>query len=158
MPNESSAAKRVFVVDDSAMAVTVTVQLLNEAGYIAEGQIGSGDAMERIRELKPDFVISDVMMPGVNGFELLNMIRGNDNLDHVRIIMASAKAYEADRIKAKKLGADGYIVKPFTLEKFAAIVNSLDTMTTLPVIHCSMRRTVIWFLMLAPASRIVALP
>ena len=129
MPNATSTSKRVFVVDDSTMAVAVTVQLLKDAGYDAEGQVGSADAMERIRELKPDFVISDVMMPGINGFELLNMIRGNDNLDHVRIIMASAKAYEADRLKAKKLGADGYIIKPFTLEKFEAIVNSLGTMT-----------------------------
>ncbi len=129
MPNTPSTPKKVFVVDDSAMAVAVTVQLLNDAGYVAEGEIGSGNAMERIRESRPDIIISDVMMPGINGFELLNMIRGNDNFDHVRVIMSSAKPYEADRVKAKKLGANGYIIKPFTLEKFAAIIKSMDTMT-----------------------------
>ena len=78
--------------------------------------------------LRPDVVICDVMMPGINGFELCSLIRSDPDLANVRIVMASAKAYDADRNKAKRLGADGYIVKPFTIEKFNAVIQSLDSM------------------------------
>ena len=86
------------------------------------------EALDRVRQLQPDIVVCDIMMPGVNGLEVLRLIREDENLADVRIVMASAKAYEVDRNKAKKLGADGYIVKPFTIEKFDAIVQSLDSM------------------------------
>jgi phosphoribosyl 1,2-cyclic phosphodiesterase len=76
----------------------------------------------------PDVIILDVMMPGINGFELLTMIRQHEGLADVRILMASAKAYEADRNKAKRLGADGYILKPFSMEKFDATMQSLGAM------------------------------
>jgi CheY-like chemotaxis protein len=119
---------RVLVVDDSSMALGVALQHLHAAGHQAESVHGSAGAMDLVRQLKPDIVICDVMMPGTNGFELLEMIRNDKSLDGVRVIMASAKAYEADQNAAAKLGADGYIIKPFTIEKFNAIVGSLDTM------------------------------
>ena len=68
------------------------------------------------------------MMPGINGFELLRMIRLDDSLSNMRIVIASAKAYEADRNKAKRLGAEGYIVKPFTIEKFESILKTHGSM------------------------------
>jgi CheY-like chemotaxis protein len=119
---------RILVVDDSSMAIRVTVQLLQEAGHQVEGKIGSERALERIRKVLPDLVISDVMMPGINGFELLSMIREDESLAGVRVVMASAKAYDADRNKAKRLGADGYIVKPFTMKKFEIIRLSITSM------------------------------
>ncbi len=121
-------SKKILVVDDSSMALEITVRLLQEAGYEAEGQDGSEGAIERIKQLSPDIVVSDVMMPGINGFELLNMIRQDSSLSDLRVVMASAKAYEADQNKAKRLGADGYIVKPFTMKKFESVMQSLDCM------------------------------
>lgn len=119
---------RIIVVDDSSMAMNIAVELLQQAGHQADGLLGSEGAFERIRDLKPDVVISDVMMPGINGFELCRMIRAEPELKDVRIVMASAKPYDADRNKARRLGADGYIVKPFTVEKFEGILQSLDRM------------------------------
>jgi CheY-like chemotaxis protein len=119
---------KIFVIDDSSMAVNLTVKLLREAGHEAEGINDPEQAIERLRETKPDVVVSDVMMPGINGFELCKLIRQDDILGDVRIVMASAKAYEADKNKAKKMGADGYIVKPFTMEKFNTIINTLGSM------------------------------
>lgn len=119
---------RIIVVDDSSMALNIAVDQLRKAGHEAEGLLGSERALERIREVRPDLVISDVMMPGINGFELCRLIRADEELTGVRVIMASAKPYDADRNKARRLGADGYIVKPFTLEKLDAILSSLDTM------------------------------
>jgi CheY-like chemotaxis protein len=120
--------KKILVVDDSKMALEITVKLLKEAGYDAEGHNGSEGAIERIKQVMPDILVSDVMMPGINGFELLSMIRQDSSLPDLRILMASAKAYEADQNKAKRLGADGYIVKPFTMKKFDRVVRSLDSM------------------------------
>lgn len=128
MSTMSAQALKVLVIDDSSMAVQVTVRLLQTAGYQAEGFIGSERAIDRILELRPDVIILDVMMPGINGFDLLTMIRQHEGLADVRILMASAKAYEADRNKAKRLGADGYILKPFTMEKFDSTMQSLGAM------------------------------
>ncbi len=119
---------RILVIDDSTMALSVALQQLHAAGHQAEAKLGSEGAIELVRELKPDVVICDIMMPGINGFELCSMIRKDEDLDGVRIVMASAKAYEADRNNAKKLGADGYIIKPFTIEKFNTIIQDLDAM------------------------------
>ena len=127
--NSSSAENtKVLVIDDSSMAVRLTVEMLKQAGYDAEGINGSEQAIDRIRKSRPDIVVSDLMMPGINGFELLQMIRQDQSLAEVRIVMASAKPYEADRNKAKRLGADGYIVKPFTIEKFESILQSHGSM------------------------------
>lgn len=119
---------KVLVIDDSPMALRITVQLLQEAGHEVEGLNEPERAINRIRELRPDVIVLDVMMPGINGFELLSMIRQHEDLAAMRILMASAKAYEADQNKAKRLGADGYIVKPFTLEKFDSTMQSLGSM------------------------------
>ena len=119
---------KILVIDDSSVALKLTVQMLQDAGHEAEGLNRPEEALDRVRQLQPDIVVCDIMMPGVNGLEVLRLIREEEDLADVRIVMASAKAYEADRNKAKKLGADGYIVKPFTMEKFDAIVQSLDSM------------------------------
>jgi CheY-like chemotaxis protein len=119
---------KIIVIDDSSMAVRVAVDLLRKAGHRVEGLQGSDRAIDRIRAIRPDVVVSDVMMPGINGFELCRLIRQDASLAGVRIVMVSAKPYETDRDKAKQLGADGYIVKPFTLEKFDSIMQSLGSM------------------------------
>lgn len=124
----SEDSLRIIVIDDSRMALNIAVELLQKAGHEAEGLLGSEGAFARIREVRPDVVVSDLMMPGTNGFELCRLIRAEPALADVRIVVASAKAYEADRSKARRLGADGYIIKPFTLDKFDAILKSLDTM------------------------------
>jgi len=119
---------KVLVIDDSSMALDVTTQLLQRAGHEAEGLQDPGRAIERLRELQPDVVVCDVMMPEVNGFEVCRSIREDESFADIRVVMASSKAYDADRNKAKRLGADGYIVKPFTMEKFDSIWHSLGSM------------------------------
>ncbi len=128
MEHMTADGLKILVVDDSSMAVDVTVKLLRGAGHAAEGLLGSQGALERILELQPDVVVSDIMMPGINGFELCSMIRSEKALANVRVVMASAKAYEPDQNKAKRMGADGYIVKPFTIAKFDSIMQSLGAM------------------------------
>ena len=78
--------------------------------------------------LLPDIIVCDVMMPVISGFEVCSNIRKEKELVDVKIVMSSAKAYEADRNKAKKMGADAYIVKPFTMAKFSTVMQTLGSM------------------------------
>jgi len=119
---------KILVIDDSTTALSVTVQLLSDAGHEVEGVHGSESAIKRVHDYQPNMVVCDIMMPGINGYEILSSIRQDESLKDTRVIMASAKAYDADREKARRLGADGYIIKPFTLEKFDKVVNSLGNM------------------------------
>lgn len=119
---------KILVIDDSTLALDITVKLLREAGHDAEGINEPRDALSRARKLRPDVIVCDLMMPEMNGFEVVSALRKEESLSDVRIVMASAKAYDADREKAKRLGADAYIVKPFTLEKFDSTLLSLGSM------------------------------
>lgn len=119
---------KILVIDDSKTALKGTVGLLNEAGHEATSLNDPERALEHLRELRPDLLVCDVMMPGITGFEVCKRVRADESFDDMRIVMASAKAYEADRNKAKKMGADGYIVKPFTMKKFNSVVQSLGSM------------------------------
>ena len=119
---------KVLVIDDSSTALKVTMRLLKAAGHEVEGLNLPEQAVERARALLPDIIVCDLMMPGISGFEVCRNIRKEEDLADVQIVMSSAKAYEADRNKAKKLGAVGYIVKPFTIEKFETIMRSLSSM------------------------------
>ena len=124
----SKSQYKILVIDDSSMALEITVRQLQDAGHVVVGLNGSDGALDHILRLRPDVVVSDVMMPGINGFDLLRDMRRDERLIDIRVVMASAKAYDADRDKAKRLGADGYIVKPFTIEKFDAIMASVGSM------------------------------
>ncbi len=128
MAGMTPIALKILVIDDSPMVVKITTQLLQAAGHEVEGLTKPEEAMDRLHNLRPDIVILDIMMPDINGFEVCLAIREDETLTDVRIVMASSKAYEADHNKAMKLGADGYIVKPFTMEKFDTIMQSLHSM------------------------------
>jgi CheY-like chemotaxis protein len=124
----TSGGFKIFMVDDSATALALARRLLEPAGHQVESTSEPTEALELIRKSQPDLVILDVMMPRLNGFELCRMLRKDPELAEMPIIMASAKAYESDREKARRLGASGYIIKPFTLAQFDAIALSLGSM------------------------------
>ena len=81
---------KILVIDDSSVALKITLQLLQEAGHEVEGLNRPEEAFDRVRQLQPDIVVCDIMMPGVNGLEVLRLIREDENLADVRIVMASA--------------------------------------------------------------------
>ena len=101
---------KFLVVEDSKVFAVMFRQLLEHAGHEAIVEIDSDQALARITELKPDCVLLDIMMPGIDGLSLLTKIREQFGA-HLKVIMVSAKAYEADKRKAMSLGASGYINK-----------------------------------------------
>lgn len=114
-----------FVVEDDALLAQLMCDLLEAAGHDASFSTDSGTALGDIINRQPDCVILDIMMPGVDGFELCHRLKENPRTRECRVVVVSAKAYEADRSRALEAGAIGFIRKPIEPEGFAETVMRL---------------------------------
>ena len=106
---------RFLIVDDFSTMRRIVRGLLKESGYnnVDEAEDGAV-ALQKLRADRFDFVVSDINMPVMTGFELLNAIKADGNLKHLPVLMVTAEARKEDIVRAAKDGAAGYIVKPFT--------------------------------------------
>ena len=109
---------KFFIVDDDPDVLALASRLLTEAGHEVVVRGSSADALREILETPPDCVITDVMMPGMDGFELTRALRAKAEMAATKIVILSAKSYDFDRRRAKEMGADGYITKPIHIETF----------------------------------------
>ena len=116
---------KIFIVDDDADFIDLQSTLLEAAGHEVGHETSSLDALARIKSERPDVIVIDIMMPGMDGLELCKRLRSDDELGEARIIVVSAKAYEFDRRRATKFGADGFIVKPIVPATFGAEVERI---------------------------------
>src|ERR671938_1583258 len=115
---------RVLVVDDDARIAAALRRALLYEGYAVEVAPDGQTALNRVRERMPDLVILDVMMPGLDGFEVVKRLRA-DGDGSVAILMLTARDGTADRVHGLDLGADDYLVKPFAYEELLARVRAL---------------------------------
>ena len=117
--------KKILIVDDEpniVMALEYTFKKNNFEVFIArDGQ----EALDILKIQLPDLIILDVMMPMVDGFATLEQIKKDERLKHCRVIFLSAKNKEKDIEKGLSLGADLYVVKPFSIKKLVEQVNEL---------------------------------
>jgi two-component system, chemotaxis family, chemotaxis protein CheY len=110
-----SADPRFLIVDDFSTMRRIVRNLLKEAGFNnAEEAEDGAAALALLKSTKFDFVVSDINMPNMNGFELLDNIKKDDALKHLPVLMVTAEARKEDIVRAAQSGAAGYIVKPFT--------------------------------------------
>jgi phosphoribosyl 1,2-cyclic phosphodiesterase/CheY-like chemotaxis protein len=109
---------RFFVVDDDPDTLALVSRLLTDAGHDVTVRASSSGAIRDIPDARPDCVITDVMMPVMDGFELTRELRRRPELASMKILILSAKSYDFDRRRAKEMGADGYITKPIRRETF----------------------------------------
>ncbi len=119
--------KRILVVDDEERMVRFIRLNLEHDGFQVIEAFNGKQAMNKIRESLPDLVLLDVMMPDIEGFDVLEMIRENND---VPVIMLTAKSEEDDRIKGLELGADDYITKPFSPRELTSRVKAVLRRTT----------------------------
>ena len=122
LANRSPIEKRVLVVDDEAMVAEVVEQYLRRDGYEVRVATTGTEGLRIARDWAPDLVVLDVMLPELDGLEVCRRIR-QDSL--IPIIMLTARGDEADRIVGLELGADDYMVKPFSPGELAARVKSV---------------------------------
>ena len=106
---------KFLVVDDFSTMRRIVRGLLKEIGYSNAEEADDGvAALAQLRSAKFDFVVTDINMPNMDGFGLLNAIKADDALRHLPVLMVTAEARKEDIVRATKDGAAGYIVKPFT--------------------------------------------
>jgi signal transduction histidine kinase len=89
------------------------------------------EALERVKDCKPDIVLLDIMMPGIDGYEVCRRLRGDVRLKHLKIIMVSAKALTSERLEGYDAGADDYITKPFDEDELQAKVKVYSRLKSL---------------------------
>jgi two-component system chemotaxis response regulator CheY len=124
------AELRFLIVDDFSTMRRIVRNLLKESGYTDAEEAEDGvAALNKLRNGRFDFVVSDINMPNMNGFELLTQIKADEKLKHLPVLMVTAEARKEDIVAAAQGGAAGYIVKPFTKatleEKVAHILKKL---------------------------------
>ncbi len=111
----SNPDMKFLIVDDFSTMRRIVRGLLKELGYNnAEEAEDGAAALNLLKASKFDFVVSDINMPNMNGFELLAAIKADASLKHLPVLMVTAEARKEDIVRAAQDGAAGYIVKPFT--------------------------------------------
>jgi len=118
-------ASRILLVDDDVELVRVVSALLKAAGYEVRAVHNGAEAMGEIERFAPQVVITDLMMPGLSGHELIAQIRSQRSLDTARIVVYSAKSFEYDYRASIGAGADAYLVKPAPNQKMLDTIAGL---------------------------------
>lgn len=118
-------AKRILLVDDNTTNLQVLFQALSPEGYeLLVAQSGE-DALETARGAKPDLLLLDVKMPGIDGFETFRRLRAASETAAIPVIFLSAHANVESIEKAGELGAEGYLTKPFDFDVIIARVREV---------------------------------
>jgi twitching motility two-component system response regulator PilH len=119
----SAMGKRhVLVVDDSPTGRQAALNLLEKRGYQVTTAVDGADALEKIIADKPPLVVLDIVLPKMNGYEVLRHLKASDDLRGIKVILVSSKSQESDRFWGLKQGADDYIAKPYQDEALLAAV------------------------------------
>ena len=117
--------KKILIVDDDEHILELLDYNLKKEGYLTYTCDNGIKAMEVIQEVKPDLVLLDVMLPGINGLDICKNLKRDPELDHISIIMITAKDEEIDKILGLELGADDYITKPFSVRELEARIKAV---------------------------------
>ena len=116
---------KILVVDDEPEAVELVAFNLKGAGYEVTTASDGAEALNKARRIQPNLVILDVMMPEIDGMEVCKLLRRDPVTSGIPIIMLTAKASEVDRVLGLELGADDYVVKPFSPRELVLRVKKL---------------------------------
>jgi DNA-binding response OmpR family regulator len=115
-------SQRLLVVDDDRSIRTMVQMALEDEGYIVDTAMDAEEALETIRRNAPDLLVLDVMLPGMNGFDLTREIRKGSSLP---IILLTAKTDTIDKVVGLEAGADDYMEKPFEMPELVARMRAL---------------------------------
>jgi len=115
----------IWCVEDDAGIREIEVYTLQSTGFEARGFEDSVSMRESLRTEKPDLIILDVMLPGMDGVDLLRVLKNNPDTRDIPVIMATAKGQEYDKIQSLDIGADDYLVKPFGMMEMVSRVKAV---------------------------------
>lgn len=123
--NNKLKKRYVLVVEDEEDIVRLITFHLEKEGYLVEGAGSGREALEIVSEKTPDLVILDIMLPEMDGLEVCRRLRGNSQTASIPILILSARKEEFDRVLGLELGADDYMVKPFSVRELVARVRAM---------------------------------
>ena len=124
MGDKSMSQKKVYVIEDEDNIRDLLLYKLEGAGFTALGfETGESGLAETMKE-PPDVLLLDLMLPGLDGYEICRKLRENENTRNLFVIMLTAKGEEGDKVLGLELGADDYIVKPFSVREVIARVRA----------------------------------
>jgi len=122
MAESSYKNRRILVVDDEERMVRFIRLNLEHDGFRVTEAFKGSQAIDRMRSVLPDLILLDVMMPDMDGFEVLKIVR---EISNIPVIMLTAKGEEDDRVRGLELGADDYITKPFSPRELVSRVRAV---------------------------------
>ena len=117
--------ERILVVEDEQNIRELIRYNLNQEGFRVETAGNGQEGLDKVRAGKADLILLDLMLPEIDGFELCKILKKNKNTQAIPIIMLTAKGEETDRVVGLELGADDYIVKPFSPRELVARVKAV---------------------------------
>jgi CheY-like chemotaxis protein len=117
--------KTIMVVDDNPDIITIVRTILEGKGYNVLSASSGPELLEMLKSHKPDLIILDIMMPEMDGLEVLTRLKGMNDTTAIPIILLTAKVQYEDVLGGYKLGADYYITKPFTSTQLVNGINLL---------------------------------
>jgi DNA-binding response OmpR family regulator len=129
MSTNSPHRRRILIVDDEPRIIHFIRLNLEHDGFEAYDAASGLQALDQLRDQLPDLILLDVMMPDIDGFETLRLIR---EISNVPVIMLTAKSDEEDRVHGLELGADDYITKPFSPRELVSRVRAVLRRTEMP--------------------------
>ena len=122
----------IWCVDDDSAIRDIEVYTLNATGLEAKGFADGVSMLHALSEEKPQLIILDIMMPELDGVEVLKKLRAMTETQKIPVIMATAKGMEYDKIQSLDLGADDYLVKPFEMKELMARINAVLRRSEIP--------------------------
>jgi len=117
--------QKILIVDDEPNIVVPLQFLMERNGYETAVAQSGEEALEAISKEKPDLVLLDIMLPGIDGFEVCEIVKLKPEWKHIKIIFLTAKGRDVDIAKGMVLGADEYIAKPFSNQQIVESVQRL---------------------------------
>ncbi len=117
--------KTVMVVDDNPDIVTIVKTILEGKGYVVQSAYSGQEVFNLLKEQKPDLIVLDIMMPQMDGLEVLTRLKGEASTSTIPVILLTAKVQYEDVLGGYKMGADYYITKPFTSTQLLNGINLL---------------------------------
>jgi two-component system cell cycle response regulator DivK len=115
---------RALIVDDNAMNVELVTFVLEADGFVVEAAADAGLAAARIGAFRPDLILMDIQMPGMDGLTFTRQLKGDVATRHIVVVALTAYAMKGDEAKARAAGCDDYLSKPIDVRSFAARVRA----------------------------------
>jgi len=123
---QETCMRTVLIVEDTPSEMALISHYLHEFGYFVISAETGKEALNKAISQKPDVILTDVVMPGMSGFELCRSLKKNPATENVPIVICSSKNLEIDRLWGMKQGADAYLTKPFTQEQLIRVLRSVE--------------------------------